>query len=138
MAKQPSSTSSPYASITAFTDPLGEPFDLSVQDFNGAIDFALHEGIAEHHVERVRKVVAEVLRIVLRKKEVHQIADLERLGGAIVGHVTSSTVRLVVVIDQISVPHYRRRGRVTQGAHHEHGDRRAPDDDSVGAQGTRP
>jgi hypothetical protein len=48
----------------------------------------LLERVAEDHVERDRQVVSLLLRIVIWQQEVHQIADLDRLGGAFVGHVT--------------------------------------------------
>jgi len=71
------------------TVPFWKTLDFPVDDFDGAVDVAPVECVAEDHAERDRQIVPALLRIVIRQQEVRQVADLDRLGGALVGHVTS-------------------------------------------------
>jgi hypothetical protein len=64
-------------------------FTTATHDFDGAVDQPPLECVAEDHVERVRQIVATVLRIALRQQEIHQVADLDWFGGALVGHAIS-------------------------------------------------
>ena len=46
--------------------------------------------LREHEAEGLGQVAPQLLRVELGKLEIHQVADLDRLGVALVGHLTST------------------------------------------------
>ena len=68
---------------------LRKALDLPVHDLNGPVDDLLLQPLVEHQLERQGEVVAQLLRIVGREPEIHQVTDLDRLSGADVRHLAS-------------------------------------------------
>ena len=86
-ARHPSSTSSPYASMTSLGRPLRQALDLLVDDLDRSIDDAVAEAALEDQLERLREIEALVLRELRRQDEVHQVAELDRVGITFVGQM---------------------------------------------------
>ena len=72
---------------------LRKTLHLSVDDLDGPVDDAFLECVAEDHVEWNGEVVAVVLRKIVRKQKVHQVADLDRFCIALVRHQFQTTFR---------------------------------------------
>ena len=76
---------------------LGQALDLAVDHLHRPIHQALLDGFGEDEVEGLGEGGEQVLRKARRQREVHQVADLDRLSGALVGHLTSLGVDLIFV-----------------------------------------
>src|SRR5262249_28072490 len=78
---------------------LRKSLDLTEHDLHWAIDDLLLQPSVEHELERLGQVVSPLLREVLREPKVEEVAELDRLRGALVGHLSSvrasTGVRLV-------------------------------------------
>ena len=68
---------------------LGQSLDLAVDHLHRPIHQALLDRLGEDEVEGLGEGGEQLLRESRRQREVHQVADLDRLGGALVGHLTS-------------------------------------------------
>ena len=85
---------------------LREALDLAEHDLDGSIDRPVLEALLEHQLERLRQVRPRLLRVGLGQDEVEEVPELDRLGGALVGHGLSAPTRsraanLIVVPDAI-------------------------------------
>lgn len=69
---------------------FGQPLHFPVHDLHRTVDDPLPQPVGEYQFERLGQVVAHLLRIELRQQEVEEVADLDRLRGALVGQVSIS------------------------------------------------
>src|SRR5262249_3156890 len=93
---------------------LRKPFDLTERDLHGPVDDPVLHAFVEHELERPGQVGPHLLRVVLGQPRVEEVAELDRLCGALVGHnqlrVSSrytliiSTRPLVTVASSVSGP----------------------------------
>ena len=98
-ARQPSSTSSPYASITALTVPFGRPSTSRNTISTGRSMTPCFSPSSNTSSKRLRQVVPHLLREAVGQHEVEEVAELDRLCGALVGHVVPPTARAVVRLE---------------------------------------
>jgi hypothetical protein len=63
---------------------LREPLYFLVDDLDRPVDHSLFHRLAEDQLEGVGQVLLHLLRVELRQLEVHEIAELDRLCGALV------------------------------------------------------
>ena len=68
---------------------LGQTLHLAIDHLYGPVHQALRDRLFEDEVESLGEGGEQLLGKTRRKREVHQVADLDRLGGAFVGHPTS-------------------------------------------------
>ena len=77
----------------SFDRTLGQALDLAVNHLDRPIQQALLQRLIEHDVKALGEVGLHLVRKAGRQSEVHQIADLDRLSSAFVGHGTSTGTR---------------------------------------------
>ena len=84
-ARQPSSTNSPYASMTAFAEPLGSPSTSRKTSSTGRSIIPFH-ACSNTSSKDLVKIVPLLFREAIWKKEVAEVTQLDRLRVALVGH----------------------------------------------------
>src|SRR5262249_36770162 len=67
---------------------LRKSFDLTEYDLHRTVDDSLFQAFTEHELERLSQVVPPLLREVRRQPKVEKVAELDRLCGALVGHIS--------------------------------------------------
>ena len=73
--------------------PFRQALHLAIDHLHGPVQHALFDRLGEDKVEGLSEGGEQILRKPWRQCEVHQVADLDRLCCALVGHATSSCVR---------------------------------------------
>ena len=73
---------------------LGQPLNFAIDHLYGPIHRPVFNGLREHEVKAPSEVGMHLLGEPRRKREVHQVADLDRLCAAFVGHLTSRATNL--------------------------------------------
>ncbi len=72
--------------MTALIVPLGRPSTSRKTISTGRSMHPLLESLLEHQLEGEHQVLPRLVRVAVGELEVEQVPELDRLGGALVGH----------------------------------------------------